>query len=325
MDDINPPLAGQLPLFPALPIYTPRAWIKPLVRFPGGKSWILPVLSRGIWLKMHRTPNAKFHEPFAGGAAAALNLGWPATVLGDASPDLITCYRAVRDDPKRVIEALAVLIGSTPDDDVQEQIVGVTKKGQPKIKRTAPAYYQARSLYNDGVRDPAHRAAIRLYLAARCYNGLLRVNSKGKDNVPVGDIVRPCYPDEGDIAAFAKVAASWEIECADFEPSVDRAGEGSILWADPPYAGGKEMFTGYTAAGFDWADQARLADALARARDRGVVVLHTNSDHEGVRDLYSARGFTIIPTAELRAVNRDAKGRKRAACLLVVSHEEVVG
>ena len=188
-----------------------------------------------------------------------------------------------------------------------------------------PAYYEARDRYNaaanGSTRGTAGRAALFLYLASRSFNGILRVNSRGEFNVPVSDNRTPNYPTREALRAFAGVTRSWDLRCADFEETINGAGLGCTVFADPPYSG---TFGAYTSGGFTDADQVRLADALALARDRGAAVLHTNSDTPEIRKLYRDRGFWLLPTAELRSVNRDGDGRARVGCLIVSDAPELL-
>lgn len=299
-----------------LPEVPPELGLPPLFRFAGGKRWLVPFVRVGIRLHLAGASGARYIEPFCGGIAVGLHIGWPATTANDVSPDLTDCYLAVARDPLGVWTELARLISATPLNDL-DQLVMVRGRAV-----AGPVYYAVRATYNAalparaaGVGDPV-RAAQFLYLTARSYNGVLRVNRAGKFNTPVGSARDPHYPELADLHTFARATATWTWTCADFEPTIDQARRGDVIFADPPYA---DTFAGYARGGFGTRDQVRLAAALARARDRGAHVLHTNANTPEIRDLYDRRGFWRLPTAEMRAVNCDSKGRKRAGCLIVTS------
>src|SRR5678816_610515 len=81
--------------------------VRPLLKWAGGKRQLLPVLAE------HYPPTfSRYIEPFMGSAAVffdLLNSGRltrKAIVLADVNPDLIGCYRMLRDRPQAVIRAL---------------------------------------------------------------------------------------------------------------------------------------------------------------------------------------------------------------------------
>src|SRR5262245_12632437 len=74
----------------------------PIVKWVGGKSKLVPEL-------MRRLPSSfrRYFEPFAGGAALFFHLAPRAAVLSDVNGELISLYRAVRDNVEAVIAELA--------------------------------------------------------------------------------------------------------------------------------------------------------------------------------------------------------------------------
>lgn len=306
-----------------LPPVPAEAALRPIIKFPGGKSFLVPFVRSGIRLRLAAHPGARYIEPFAGGIAVGLYIGWPDTIACDLSPDLIDLYRAARRAPQAVAAASVE--------------VCARYAGQDDAKTPHDGYYGARRAYNARAGgESSHRAALLLYMNRRGYNGLCRVNGRGKWNVPQGKdsagnwrpAPEPVDPER--LTAFARATAGWTWRCADFAEALAEARAGDVAYCDPPYADpdkeerASKMFVGYTAGGFSARDQVRLADALAAARDRGVAVIHTNVDSETIRVLYRDRRFWLLPTAELRAVNRNGEGRARKPCLLALSHPEML-
>ena len=302
------------PLFPSLVPLPPRANIEPLIRFVGSKRWLVPFLDRGIWWRLGRY-GGRYIEPFAGGASVGLAVGWPAAILGDASSHLIEMYRSVSSAWEDVAAELWKLVG------------------RYGAESGAGGYYAVREAYNelpkrtnggggggeDGT-DPIQAARL-LYLIARGFNGVFRVNRGGGFNVPVGDVKNPRFCDPARLEAFSAATSTWDWRCADFAETIAGACAHDVLFCDPPYAG---TFGAYTAGGFAWTDQVRLADVLQSAAGRGAYVLHTNADTPEIRALHESRGFYVLTTAERRAVNRDAKGRARVGCILTTNAPELV-
>jgi DNA adenine methylase len=83
---------------------------RPLLKWAGGKRQLLPVLRR-----YYPTEFDRYIEPFVGSGAvffdmhASGHLSGRSVRLSDVNPDLIGCYRAVRDNADKVIAALAEL------------------------------------------------------------------------------------------------------------------------------------------------------------------------------------------------------------------------
>ena len=128
--------------------------IKPLLKWAGGKSKLLPVL-RGLI-----PPNfSRYVEPFLGGGALFFDLALPHSLISDSNPELIHFYTVVRDSPDELLQALK------------------------KMPITKGDFYIIRAMSPQSL-SPVQRAARLLYLNKTCFNGLYRVNKKGQFNTP---------------------------------------------------------------------------------------------------------------------------------------------
>jgi DNA adenine methylase len=233
---------------------TPAALTPPL-KWAGGKRWLLPVLAP-LWAPC---ADRRLVEPFAGGLAVALGLGPAAALLNDSNPHLINFYRWLQRGLRAEVE----------------------------MANDAALYYRQRARFNRLVRDghgeSAEAAALFYYLNRTGYNGLCRFNRRGEFNVPFGRYNTINYTT--DFRPFAAALAGWAFTTGDF--SALPIAPGDFLYADPPY---DVEFTSYSAGGFSWADQQRLATWLAA--HPGPVVA-SNQATPRVLDLYAGLGFTI--------------------------------
>src|SRR4051812_40926327 len=143
---------------------------KPIVKWAGGKSRLLPELLARVPRKI-----GTYAEPFAGGAALFFALASEAergersidrAILADRNEELVATYRAVKTDVEAVIELLR---GYRAERDL---------------------FYQVRALPTSDLSD-VQRAARFVFLNRTCFNGLWRVNSGGKFNVPFGKYKNP--------------------------------------------------------------------------------------------------------------------------------------
>jgi DNA adenine methylase len=253
----------------------------------GGKTSLLPELLRHVPARLRR-----YHEPFVGGGALFFAVAPRRAVLSDNNGELIHCYRQVRDDPYRVLDALAR--------HVYEK-----------------AHYQnVRAL--DPLRlTPAQRAARFIYLNKTCFNGLWRVNRAGRFNVPIGRYRNPRFRDPSSLITASEALRTVEILHAPFEDALGKAAPGDFVYLDPPYdpVSATSSFASYTAEGFAWDDQKRLAHACVALNRRGVRFLLSNSATGRVRELY--RGFEQRMVRAPRFINSKAESRGRVDELLV--------
>jgi DNA adenine methylase len=273
----------------------PPACASPIVKWPGGKRWIVPLVGMGIHRRLLRT-GGRYLEPFLGGGAMALFLGAPRMILGDVERPLVALYTALQRDPARVHRLAGQLFRA-----------GTRRLDYEAVRRSSP-------------RAPAAQAARLLYLNRLCFNGLYRTNRKGQFNVPYGQYTNPCLPSRTDLEDAARALAGAEIWHGDFEAIVRQARRGDVIFADPPYDG---TFTKYSAGGFSPKDQARLVDELLSAHARGAHFVSTNADTKWIRSAYA--WAEVVPTAERRNINRNGKGRGRVGCVLITNDLSLLG
>jgi DNA adenine methylase len=113
----------------------------------------------------------------------------------------------------------------------------------------------------------AEQAARTIYLCHTGYNGLVRRNQRGQNNVAFGG--EPRFNEQKRRALSHRIKQAWkplqtaQIRHADFEDTVRDAGAGSLVFIDSPYFG---QFSDYNAGGFGIEDHRRLA------RDPGAVL-----------------------------------------------------
>ncbi|MCG3771063.1 MAG: DNA adenine methylase [Nitrosomonadaceae bacterium] len=229
--------------------------LKPPLKWAGGKRWIVPHLAP-IW-NLHQ--GKRLVEPFCGGLAVTLGLAPDHALLNDINPHAINFYNWLR-------RGLLVTIPMR-----NEQLL----------------YYTHRTRFNTliaaGGADTAEAASLFYYLNRTGFNGLCRFNRKGEFNVPFGKYAKINYTK--DFSVYSQVLSRWQFSSVDFG-SVDLAAD-DLIYADPPY---DVQFTNYSKEGFNWDDQVRLAEWLAR--HRGPVVL-SNQATDRIVHLYESLGFSL--------------------------------
>lgn len=249
-----------------------KVTLEPLLKWPGGKRWLMRS-GQLLIPKRYRS----YYEPFLGGGAIFFYLQPTNGLISDKNAELINLYRVVRDYPNKIKK----------------------KMEQHQLLHCKEHYYEVRNLEPKCTID---RAARFLYLNRACWNGLYRVNSKGRFNVPIGTKQKIVF-DYDDFARMSRVLKNVSLRCSDFESVIDKAQKNDFIFADPPYTVKHNLngFIRYNEDIFSWQDQERLFSALERAANRGCFIAVTNADHENVRDLYKNATYQQVSRSSVIA------------------------
>ncbi|EJU0329474.1 Dam family site-specific DNA-(adenine-N6)-methyltransferase [Escherichia coli] len=248
-----------------------------IFKWAGGKFGVLEQIFRYL-------PEGKrLIEPFVGGGAVFMNAGYQENLLNDVNADLINFYKTLQ----REAHSLITLAHRFFQD-----------------YNTQEGYLAVRNAFNKQVYDDLHRAAAFLFLNRHCFNGLTRYNQAGEFNVGYGKYKAPYFPLQ-EMEAFLGAEGRSEFVCGDFAAVIEAAGEGDVIFCDPPYEPlpNTEGFTNYSGHDFKFEEQKRLVSLLTDAHRRGAKVLITNSGAPNIRELYHDSGFRVEPLFARRSVS----------------------
>lgn len=259
----------------------------PFLKWAGGKGQLLEQ-----YAPLFPQRYKRYLEPFLGGGAVFFHLRPPRAVLSDGNAELIDCFRAVREEVRALIAALRL------------------------HRYERDHFYAVRALDVENL-TLAERAARTIFLNRTCFNGLYRVNSKGRFNVPFGRYANPTIVDAPNLRACSRALRRARVECAPFQAVLGEARRGDFVYFDPPYhpRSKTSQFTGYAPGGFTADDQRELARTFAALDRRGVLLMLSNSDTPLIRELY--QGFRVVEVQAARSINSKA-GRRGAITELVV-------
>jgi DNA adenine methylase len=222
--------------------------------------------------------------------------------LSDNNPDLIACYRAVRDMPEQVIGELSRLAKG-------HERHGARHYYEIRNDRFNPQRAALANMDGGEFSYTAALAAMFIYLNRTGYNGLFRLNSGGEFNVPAGRYANPRICDEANLRGVAAALAAPNLTLAHerFDSVTAGARANDFLYFDPPYApiSKTASFTSYTAAGFGSAEQERLRDVVIVLAKRGCQVLLSNSTAPEIAALYD--GSKEVMSAGLRCYRIPAR------------------
>ena len=279
---------------------------RPLLKWAGGKRQLLPVIR-----PLYPPVFDRYVEPFFGSGAVFFDLHGSGRLAGrqaqlvDANPDLVGCYRMLRDRTDAVIRELQALAE-------RHRAGGDAFFYEVRDERFNPARATATGAYTPQL------AAMLIFLNRTGFNGLFRLNRRGEFNVPVGRYVNPSICDEPHLRSVARALRQpgVSIELGSFETSISRAGAGDFVYCDPPYEplSRTASFASYTADGVTPADQARLQREVIAAANRGAHVVLSNSSAPLIVSLYTSRearnaGLTLHRIPARRSINSRASLR----------------
>lgn len=270
--------------------------IKPFLRWAGGKSWFIDHLED----LLDGQNFTNYYEPFLGGGSIFFSISVTNAVatLSDANKELIDTYIAVRDNVEEVIQYFAT------------------------YENTSDFYYKLREKEPT---DPFERAARFIYLNHTSYNGLYRVNRKGKYNVPFGNRKSDTI-DVEEIRKASQALAGTTLLSGDFENRGDVIQEGTLVFLDPPYtvSHNDNGFIQYNQSIFSIEDQERLANYIQFIMDRGAYFILTNAAHNAIRDIFADCGHSMLVERQSLIGGKKAK-RGLTSELVFTNIERVVG
>lgn len=272
----------------------------PFVKWAGGKRQILAELRAHIPASF-----GKYYEPFVGGGAMtfAILSENPRThcSISDLNSDLIITYVTVRDRVDELISSL--------------------RRHAANYSMDPKAYYYATRAA--APRSQVEKASRLLFLNKTCFNGLYRVNSNGRFNVPIGNYANPNIINKDRLRSVSQTLRSRNvsINCCDFTAVLRTARRGDFVYFDPPYqpVSKTASFTSYTSMNFGLRDFARLAETCAKLSKRGCYVLLSNSDADEVHTTFDDN-WSVDHLSAQRAINSDASSRKGHKELLIQNY-----
>ncbi|MCP3682368.1 MAG: Dam family site-specific DNA-(adenine-N6)-methyltransferase [bacterium] len=247
--------------------YKNNGFEKPILRWAGGKTWLLKKLHLFLPSKF-----SNYHEPFVGGGSVFFNLQPKnKSYLSDSNSDLINAYTQIRDEFDYLIQLLN------------------------QFHNTEEEYYRVRDYR---FTSSVEKAAQFIYLNRTCFNGLYRVNLKGEFNVPYGFKSYKRLFDFDRLKRFSELLKPAIVTCCDFEESLQHIKKDDLVFLDPPYTVThiKNGFIKYNERLFSWDDQERLAIFIEKIRSRGAYYILTNAKHDSIESLFGRMDAPVSVT-----------------------------
>ena len=273
--------------------------IPKFVKWAGGKSQLLEQFKPFFPKEFNN-----YIEPFVGSGAVFFyvieNLKPNKAVIGDVNEELMLTYEVIRDDVEQLIDLLKIH---------KDNHMSVGK----------PYYLKIRALETSSL-SKVERAARFIYLNKTCFNGLYRVNSKGKFNVPMGSYKNPDIVQKDKLRRISSLLKETEIHSDSFEKIAVKGKKGDFIYFDPPYypVNGSKSFTTYTKENFLEEEQRKLAEVFKKMDEKGCYLMLSNSDTEFIKELYKDYNINFVKAKRL--INSDANGRGKINEVVITNY-----
>ena len=292
--------------------------IKPFVKWAGGKSSLIKHLIMHLPNDFAEQNDITYIEPFVGGGAMLFYMltHYPnirRVIINDVNKDLMFCYQMIKNNPQLLIKLL---------NDISNEFYALDN-----IDKKTNFYYQIRERYNNEDLTKEERTAYFIFLNKTCFNGLYRVNTKGKFNVPFGKYKKPKICDKDIIMSDHELLKKVDIHVGNYDKMIKHLGRGyNFLYMDPPYRplSGTSSFIEYTRNVFDDTEQEKLKKFCDLLNSKGCKIMQSNSnslDNDGesyFTKLYANYNITYIEAH--RFINAYAGKREKETELLIMNY-----
>ena len=293
--------------------------VSPFVKWAGGKRQLLDKIDSLLPSYIKENKPFKYREYFVGGGAVLFHLlnkypNMTSAVIVDNNSDLINTYVQIKNNCEELIEKLFNFESLYNNHSNQEQF-----------------YKEVRDEYNNSENlSEVERATMFIFLNKTCFNGLYRVNKKGKFNVPWGKREKVSIFDGQNIRNISRLLNEKKvlILCEDYKEVIYKARysavreENTFCYFDPPYLPVSDTsdFTAYTKEGFGKEETDELFAALNFLNTTQTVDwMLSNSDTEYTRT--SLEDYDIQTVSARRNINSDGNKRGKINELIIRNYE----
>ncbi|TJX14597.1 DNA adenine methylase [Tissierella creatinini] len=291
---------------------------KPFVKWAGGKRQLLPIINENLPEEIKNNKINKYIEPFVGGGAVLFDIvskyNFDQIIINDYNQDLMHLYSHIKNDIDRLIPELKKISDSY-------LVLGEEERSE--------FFYNAREQFNMINSNTIEKSVLFIFLNRTCFNGLYRVNSKGKFNVPYGRYKSPMILDEDNLYRVSDILSKVIILSGDFSRVEEYADDKTFVYFDPPYRplSVTSSFTSYSKNDFNDDEQKRLAEFFIKLHNKGVRLMLSNSDPKNIDidnnffdDLYNHPNFNIRRVEAKRNINSNGNGRGKITELLITNY-----
>ncbi len=261
-------------------IYPPLKWV-------GGKRKIVEIIHSSI--SNIYTPFT-YYEPFFGGGAIYFLLYKNGFIknayLNDVVPQVVNFYKVISNIESR--------------NELKKEAIKIEKKFNKlntKPENRKEAYLKLRENFNDNWerftlndQSASEQKELSTKLATQFlalnkigFNGMFRVNSKGRFNIPMGSAVNKKFFDETNFDLAGEALSKATFTCDDYsnvKPFKGVVSKNNLIFLDPPYIPNSKTayFTDYSVEGFNKESHEKLSENFSKLISNKInnVILTNN-------------------------------------------------
>ena len=297
-----------------------RIECKPFIKWVGGKGQLLSEINKLYPVELGKNIN-KYAEIFLGGGAVLFDIlskyKLDEVYISDKNLELINTYKSIRDNVDILIKSLK---------EMEEQYIPLDTENRKDY------YYKKREEYNslkiNSEVNNIEKAVLFIFLNKTCFNGLYRVNKKGKFNVPMGAYKKPKICDEENLKNVSLTLRNVKIVYADYRESEKFIDDKTFVYIDPPYRplNITSSFTSYTENDFNDKEQIELAEYINVLNKKGAKIVISNSDpkNNDIDDNFFDKlykNYNINRVKATRMLNSNASLRGAINELLITNYK----
>lgn len=312
----------------------------PPLKWVGGKRKIVEIIQSAV-----ETIDSPFtyYEPFFGGGAIFFSLyskGFLKNAhLNDVVPQVVNFYNVISNkDERNILKKEA------------KKIENKFNNLNTDIEKRKEQYINFRESFNDSweyfvagdkKKDPESKAKLAaqfLALNKLGFNGMYRVNSEGRFNIPMGSPVEKKLFDNENLDAVGDALSKVNFTCDDYsnvKPFKRSVNKNNLIFLDPPYIPNSKTanFTDYSVEGFNKDSHIKLSNDFSKLiENTNYNVIFTNNFNEMSVELFVDRNkknkrLSVYKFNITKTISAKNTGRGNTKELLIstfpINHEKL--
>lgn len=298
---------------------------KPFLKWAGGKSQLLTQIIQFLPKEIEEQKINKYVEPFVGSGAVFIYLvqfyKFEEIFICDINQELIIAYKTIQKDVESLILNLF---------DLQQIYLSLDLINREKY------YYKIREEFNEQKqlmnfeiynKEWIERTTQLIFLNRTCFNGLFRVNSQGKFNVPMGKYKNPLICNIKNLRAISQFLKNTKIYQGEYSQCENWVDSRTFVYFDPPYRPISQTsnFKSYSKFDFNDKEQLKLRDFYYLLNQKQAKLMLSNSDpnNENPDDTFfeeAYQDYRIERVKASRMINSNIKKRGQINELLIMNY-----
>ena len=261
--------------------------VLPPLKWVGGKRKIIEIIQSAA---ENIEKPFSFYEPFFGGGAIFFSLYSKGLLenayLNDVVPQIVNFYNTLSDEKarngikeevKRIEDKFNNL--NSDVDKRKKEYIKFRENFNDRWEKFVLENKNSKKIYEEQITLAAHF----LGLNKLGFNGMFRVNSKGRFNIPMGSPVEKKLFDEDNLDAAGDALSKVNFTCNDYsnvKPFRGRVNKKNLIFLDPPYIPNSRTanFTDYSVEGFNKDSHIKLSNDFSKLiENKNYNIIFTNN------------------------------------------------